>query len=333
MKRMCFGIARALAAVFVGTLLAARVLSAQNTGSIEGTITIAGDRPLSDATVIVVGTQRGARTDETGKFRIAGVPPGAYQVRAQRIGFASTTQTATVTANQTTTLNFSLKEAALSLDVLVVTGTAAESRKKEVGNAMATIDTKALEVQPIRNTQDILAGRAPGITVLQNSGQPGAGGTIKLRGTNSITQGTNPIIYVDGVRIYSDNGPITAGARQSSLFANDIKADDIGGLDLRRSGSGDVRVRKVHGDVHIGNVGSGDLTFEDVSKSVHVNSVGSGDVGVHGAGGDVVIDSIGSGDVTASDVGGDFVVKAAGSGDIHHHDVKGKVSVPERDDD
>ena len=232
MKRMCFGIARALAAVFVGTLLAARVLSAQNTGSIEGTITIAGDRPLSDATVIVVGTQRGARTDETGKFRIAGVPPGAYQVRAQRIGFASTTQTATVTANQTTTLNFSLKEAALSLDVLVVTGTAAESRKKEVGNAMATIDTKALEVQPIRNTQDILAGRAPGITVLQNSGQPGAGGTIKLRGTNSITQGTNPIIYVDGVRIYSDNGPITAGARQSSLFANDIKADDIERLEI-----------------------------------------------------------------------------------------------------
>jgi TonB-dependent SusC/RagA subfamily outer membrane receptor len=97
---------------------------------------------------------------------------------------------------------------------------------------MATIDTKALEVQPIRNTQDILAGRAPGITVLQNSGQPGAGGTIKLRGTNSITQGTNPIIYVDGVRIYSDNGPITAGARQSSLFANDIKADDIERLEI-----------------------------------------------------------------------------------------------------
>jgi len=47
----------------------------------------------------------------------------------------------------------------------------------------------------------------------------------------------------------------------------------------------------------------------------------------------VVIDSIGSGDVTASDVGGDFIVKASGSGDIHHHGVKGKVSVPERDDD
>jgi hypothetical protein len=54
---------------------------------------------------------------------------------------------------------------------------------------------------------------------------------------------------------------------------------------------------------------------------------------VHGAGGDVEIDSIGSGDVTASNVGGDFIVKASGSGEIHHHDVKGKVSVPQRDDD
>ena len=124
-----------------------------------------------------------------------------------------------------------------------------------------------------------------------------------------------------------------SGAITAEVGSGDIKADDIGSLELRRSGSGDVRARKVRGDVRIGNVGSGDLTFADVSRGVHVNSVGSGDVGVHGAGGDVVIDSIGSGDVTASNVGGDFIVKAAGSGDIHHHDVKGKVSVPQRDDD
>ena len=124
-----------------------------------------------------------------------------------------------------------------------------------------------------------------------------------------------------------------SGAITAEVGSGDIKADDVGSLELRRSGSGDVRARKVRGDVRIGNVGSGDLTFADVSRGVHVNSVGSGDVGVNGAGGDVVIDSIGSGDVTASNVGGDFIVKAAGSGDIHHHDVKGKVSVPQRDDD
>ena len=124
-----------------------------------------------------------------------------------------------------------------------------------------------------------------------------------------------------------------SGVVSAEVGSGDIKADDIGSLELRRSGSGDVRARNVHGDVRVGNVGSGDLSFENVSRAVHVNSVGSGDVGVHGTGGDVEIGSIGSGDVTASNVGGDFIVKASGSGEIHHHDVKGKINVPQRDDD
>jgi TonB-dependent SusC/RagA subfamily outer membrane receptor len=201
---------------------------AQTTGAIEGTVTVAGtNAALADATVSLVGTNRGARTDESGKFRIPGLAAGSYQVRAQRIGYASLTRPVTVAAGQTATVAFTLREAALSLDVLVVTGTAAESRKKEVGNATAAIDVKAIEALPVRNTQDILAGRAPGVTVMSNSGQPGAGGTIRLRGTNSITQSNAPIVYVDGVRIYSDPGPLTPNARQSTLAINDIKPDDI----------------------------------------------------------------------------------------------------------
>lgn len=114
------------------------------------------------------------------------------------------------------------------------------------------------------------------------------------------------------------------------VHSGDVKADDIGGLEVRRSGSGDVRARKVHGQVKVGHVGSGDLGFNDVAKSIHVESVGSGDVTVNRAGGDVVIGSIGSGDISVEDVGGDFVVQRAGSSDIHHHGVKGKVDVPSR---
>jgi TonB-dependent SusC/RagA subfamily outer membrane receptor len=206
---------------------------AQITGAVDGTVTaVAGGRRLSDVQVTVVGTTLGGRTDEQGRYRIGAVPAGSYQVRTQRIGFASVTRPITVVAGQTATLNFSIGEAALSLDAVVVTGTAAESRKKEVGNAMATIDMKPLEVEPVKNTQDILAGRGPGITVMQNSGQPGAGGTIRLRGTNSITQSNSPVVYVDGVRIYSDGGPLTPSARQSTLAMNDIKADDIERIEI-----------------------------------------------------------------------------------------------------
>jgi TonB-dependent starch-binding outer membrane protein SusC len=208
-------------------------LFAQAAGAIEGTVAVAGTgAPLPDATVSVVGTTRGARTDEAGKFRIPGLTAGSYQLRAQRIGYTSLTKSVTVTAGQTANAEFVLREAALSLDALVVTGTAAESRKKEVGNATAAIDVKAIEAEPVRNAQDILVGRAPGITVMGNSGQPGAGGTIRLRGTNSLTQSNAPIVYVDGVRIYSDPGPLTPNARQSTLAMNDIKPDDIERIEI-----------------------------------------------------------------------------------------------------
>src|SRR5437868_15078832 len=70
---------------------------AAGAGIIEGTVTVAGTaQPLSDVQVALVGTQRAARTDEAGKFRIPGVPAGAYQVRAQRIGYGSITHAVSV---------------------------------------------------------------------------------------------------------------------------------------------------------------------------------------------------------------------------------------------
>jgi TonB-dependent starch-binding outer membrane protein SusC len=208
-------------------------LAAQSTGVIEGrVVTAITSRPLAEVQLSVVGTTLGARTDEEGRFRINAVPAGTHRVRAQRIGYNSATSNVTVTAGQTATSEFALREAALSLDAVVVTGTAAEARQKEVGNATATIDARAVETAPVTNTQEMITGRVPGVTVLGNSGQPGTGGTIRLRGTNSITQGNNPIVYVDGVRIYSENSRVTPGARQNTLAINDIKAEDIERIEI-----------------------------------------------------------------------------------------------------
>ena len=86
------------------------------------------------------------------------------------------------------TADFSLNETALALDEIVVTGTAAAVRAKEVGNSLDAITSRELQNIPVRNSEDILAGRAPGVTVMTNSGQPGAGATVKIRGLNSISQ-------------------------------------------------------------------------------------------------------------------------------------------------
>ena len=223
-----------VAASASGFVLAPAALHAQGTGVIRGAVTSEGtSAPVEGVQVSVVGDSRLARrTDATGRFRLSGVPAGARTVRVLRIGYAGQTRSVTVADGDSVTVNFVLKDAAFSLDAVVVTGTAAVARKKEIGNAMATIDSRSLESAPVTDVQDMIGARATGITVMGNSGQPGAGGTIRLRGSNSITQGNNPIIYVDGIRIYSAGGPITPSARQSTAAFNDIKADEIERIEI-----------------------------------------------------------------------------------------------------
>src|SRR5688500_7920722 len=107
------------------TLLAAPVpLLAQNTGMIQGKVTVEGiGRPLPQAQVGIVGLAIGTQTNEAGDFRLTGVPAGPRQVRVQRLGFAPATQQVTVVAGQTVTLNVTIREAPISLEQVVVTAT------------------------------------------------------------------------------------------------------------------------------------------------------------------------------------------------------------------
>lgn len=213
-------------------LLSPLPLVAQNTGMITGKVTVEGiGRPLPQAQVGIVGLPIGTQTNDAGDFRLTGVPAGPRQVRVQRLGFAPLTQSVTVVAGQTATLNFAIREAPIALEQVVVTATG-EMRKKEISTAMSTISATQLENAPVVSTQQMLTANSPGVTVLANSGQPGAGGVIKLRGNNSISQGNNPIIYVDGVRIFSGNTPNVANARQNTLPLNDIRAEDIDRVEI-----------------------------------------------------------------------------------------------------
>jgi TonB-linked outer membrane protein, SusC/RagA family len=229
---------RALAGRVAATVfllgLGAPFLGAQGTGTamVRGRVVEVSGRPLDAVQVLVPGTTRVVRTDARGMYRLGGLPAGTQTIRAQMLGFGAQSRSVTLNATDTLVVDFELRPAALALDAVVVTGTAAESRKKEVGNSMASISAREIEAAPVKNVQDILSGRSAGVTVLTNSGQPGAGGTIRLRGTNSVTQGNNPIIYVDGIRIYSDAGPISPGARQSTTSFNDIKPEDIDRIEV-----------------------------------------------------------------------------------------------------
>jgi TonB-linked SusC/RagA family outer membrane protein len=201
-------------------------------GTIVGRVTDATSQaPIVAATVLLEGTRSGALTSDSGEFRISNVPPGTYRVTARRIGYTPATQSVIVNAEQEVRADFALARAPSTLEQVVITATGT-SRTRELGNAISTIDSAVLTRAPATDVQDILTGRTSGVTVLNNSGQPGAGGTIRLRGVNSVTQGNTPIIYVDGVRIYNGSTGTTLTGRQTTLPLNDIDASDIDHVEI-----------------------------------------------------------------------------------------------------
>jgi TonB-dependent starch-binding outer membrane protein SusC len=221
----------------VGIAAIGQPLHGQQLGAIRGRVIVEGaNRPLGAVQVSVVGTQIGAQTNDNGEYRLNNVPPGPRTVRVQRIGFTAASNPVTVVAGETATLDFTIREAPVSLEQVVVTATG-DVRRKEVANSMATISAETIQDAPVSNAQQILAAQTPGVTVLGNSGQPGAGGVIRLRGNNSISQTNNPIIYVDGVRIYSGDSPIVPNARQVMNPFNDIRAEDIERVEVMKGAS------------------------------------------------------------------------------------------------
>ncbi|MCG6955173.1 MAG: SusC/RagA family TonB-linked outer membrane protein [Gemmatimonadetes bacterium] len=215
-------------ALALGCAMLARPATAQETGRVTGQVTSAQNmRPLEGAQVSLEGTGMGGLANSEGRYLILNVPAGTYTVRVTMIGYGTARQQVTVAAGQVTTQDFTLNETALALDEIVVTGTAAAVRAKEVGNSLDAITSHELEDIPVRNTDDILAGRAPGVTIMTNSGQPGAGATVKIRGISSISGTKEPLIYVDGVRIYNEPTRAGWGARTASTPLQDIAADDI----------------------------------------------------------------------------------------------------------
>jgi TonB-dependent starch-binding outer membrane protein SusC len=224
--------ARAAVLGVVLALLRPHALAAQATGSVAGRITDADNgQAVVAAQVTIDGTTLGRTSGDDGRFVITAVPAGTHTIVVRRIGYTRASKVVIITSGGTATADFALIKSTVSLAGVVVTATG-EERKKEVGNAITTVGSEEFARGAVANTQQILQGRSTGVTVLGNSGQPGAGGNIRLRGVNSITQGNRPLIYVDGVRIFNGNTPTGVSSRQSVSPLNDIAAADIDRIEI-----------------------------------------------------------------------------------------------------
>jgi outer membrane receptor protein involved in Fe transport len=220
--------ARLFAAVLTLLLGSVTQVTGQATGTIRGTVTEARTaRPIAGAQVSVSGTQHGTLTNAQGQFLLPGVPAGGHEVRVQMLGYSDGAQEVDVAAGSTTALTFELSESAIALDEVIVTGQARQTRRREIATSIASVDATQLEDAAVRNVSDLLQGRNPGVTVLPGGGKVGQGTKVVLRGPSSLSQGVQPLVYVDGVRMdnSSETGVWTGGTAWSGL--DDINPDDI----------------------------------------------------------------------------------------------------------
>ena len=178
--------------------LGAAPLAAQGTGRVTGTVTAPGGEPVADATVVVVGTTLSARTGADGRYTLTGVPAGSRQIRASRLGLASSAQTVNVAAGGEATASFQLAAQMLLLDTMVAVGYTTQ-RRTTVSDAVAEVTAEQIDDQQVATLEEALRGRIPGV-VVQSTGEPGQQSQVIVRGQNLLNEsGISPLYIVDGM--------------------------------------------------------------------------------------------------------------------------------------
>ena len=220
-----------IAAVFAVLALAPSV--AAQTGTVIGTVTDAASaRPLESAQVYVEGASVGTLTNSSGRFVLVGAPAGDQTVTVDLVGYRSASQTVTVAAGQTATVNFSISVTAIALDQIVVTGTGVATERRKLGNSIASVDVASLENTPITSFSDVLQGREAGVVGLPGGGDTGASGRIRIRGSASLSQSNEPIVYVDGVRIDRGSGGSWGAGQAQTRRIDDIDPNSIERIEI-----------------------------------------------------------------------------------------------------
>ena len=236
---------------FVLTVLAgvltASTLSAQEReirGRVTGAPSGAG---LADALVDVVGAQYQAVSDRTGSFVIR-APSGEVRLRVSLLGY--TTTEVVVGASQSD-VQILMDQDVLNITGVVVTGRATSVQRRNLANAVATVVASDMDRTPAESVEKQIVGRVSGALIETNSGAPGGGIQVRLRGVSTINGASEPLYVVDGVivsnvGIPSNQNAITAasGGSNPSLSQDavvnriaDLNPNDIERIEILKGAS------------------------------------------------------------------------------------------------
>ncbi|CAD0004527.1 SusC/RagA family protein [Flavobacterium salmonis] len=247
------------------------------TAQVKVSGTVSDDKGLSipGANISVVGSKTSVSTDFDGKYTID-VPVNAT-LQFSFIGF----NTQKIAVDGKGTINVILKSAAEDLKDVVVIGYGTVKRK-DVNSAISSIGAKDIENLKVASFDQMMQGKAAGVVVNNNSGEPGGNVSVKIRGASSLTGTNEPLYVIDGVPISGDaRNSSTSGrnAAGNSNFSNSgnitysplslINPSDIESIDILKDASATAIYgsRGANGVVIVttksGKKGTGKLTYEN----------------------------------------------------------------------
>jgi TonB-linked SusC/RagA family outer membrane protein len=174
-------------------------VQAQQRRTITGRVTDDTGKPVPGAQVTIKGTNTGALGKQDGTFSVS-APATDVTLVVQFIGFKRVEVPVAAGRNS---VNVSMKTDVLNLDEIVVTGQATGIQRRNLANAIAKVNASELVKAPSATVTNALMGKVAGAQIYSNSGAPGGGVRVRLRGITSINGASQPLYVIDGV-ILSD---------------------------------------------------------------------------------------------------------------------------------
>ncbi|UOQ74136.1 SusC/RagA family TonB-linked outer membrane protein [Hymenobacter cellulosilyticus] len=237
--------------ILVPLALAVTLPAYAQTRQATGQVLNATDRtPLPGVSVVLKGTTTGTATDPDGRFSLPLPADGNPVLIFSFVGFEPYE---VKVGDNGTVPTVQLREKTTELNDVVVVGYGSQ-RKRDITGSVASISAEQVAETPIARADQILQGRVSGVQVTQTNSEPGGNVSIRIRGTNSINTGNEPLFVVDGFPGAGDLNSINPSDIESIEVLKDASATAIYGS---RGANGVVLITTKKG-----KVGKGTINFE-----------------------------------------------------------------------